>query len=184
MLQKVHITVRSLPTLTKVILITTKRLHTRPVMAKKLFLNQVPIPAENIFTPQVQMPPAAAALQYEQMLKAFFKVDLPAFDIILLGMGEDGHTASLFPGTNIKKNHSTLVEAIIKNNDAVKRLTFTPQLINNAKRILVLVSGKNKASVLSEVLNKKVKNQYPIQMLEPKNVQWFIDKEAASSLKK
>ena len=77
-----------------------------------------------------------------------------------------------------------MVEAIIKNNDAVKRLTFTPQLINNAKRILVLVSGKNKASVLSEVLNKKVKNQYPIQMLEPKNVQWFIDKEAASSLKK
>ena len=153
-------------------------------MAKKLFLNQVPIPAENIFTPQVQMPPAAAALQYEQMLKAFFKVGLPAFDIILLGMGEDGHTASLFPGTNIKKNHSTLVEAIIKNNDAVKRLTFTPQLINNAKRILVLVSGKNKASVLSKVLNKKVKNQYPIQMLEPKNVQWFIDKEAASSLKK
>lgn len=153
-------------------------------MAKKLFLNHVPIPTENIFTPQVQMPPAAAALQYEHMLKAFFKVDLPHFDIILLGMGEDGHTASLFPGTAIKKDHPSLVEAITKNNDPVKRLTFTPQLINNANRLLVLVSGKNKALVLSDVLDKKIKKHYPIQMLEFKNMHWLIDKEAASSLKK
>lgn len=153
-------------------------------LAKKLFLDEVPIPTENIFTPQVQMPPAAAATQYANMLKAFFKVDLPAFDLILLGMGEDGHTASLFPGTNIGQHHPALVEAVNKNNDAIKRLTFTPPLINNAKRILVLVSGKGKAKVLSEVLAKNAEAKYPIQMLHKKNLQWLVDLEAASLLKK
>lgn len=153
-------------------------------LAKKLLLDHVPIPTENIFTPQVQMPPAAAAEQYVKMLKVFFKVDLPSFDMILLGMGEDGHTASLFPGTTIKDDHPDLVEAVIKNNDLVKRLTFTPRLINNAKRILVLVSGGNKAQVLSEVLNKKSVRKYPIQMLKNKNLQWLVDSEASSILKK
>lgn len=153
-------------------------------LAKKLFLDQVPIPAENVFTPQVQMPPEAAATQYVNMLTAFFKVDMPAFDLILLGMGADGHTASLFPGTNIDEQHPALVEAITKHNDPVKRLTFTPRLINNAKRILVLVSGDNKAKVLSEVLEKKAGKKYPIQMLQKKNLQWFVDADAASLLKR
>lgn len=153
-------------------------------LAKKLFLNHVRIPAENIFTPQVQMPPEAAATQYINMLKAFFKVELPAFDLILLGMGEDGHTASLFPGTSIDTHHPTLVEAVRKSNDPMKRLTFTPPLINNAKRILVLVSGKSKAKVLSEVLSKKSEVKYPIQMLQQKNIQWLVDADASSLLKK
>lgn len=153
-------------------------------LAKKLFLDHVPIPAENIFTPQVQMPPAAAAIQYINMLKAFFKSDLPAFDLILLGMGEDGHTASLFPGTPVGANHPTLVEAITKHHDPVKRLTFTPPLLNNAKRILVLVSGKGKAKVLSEVISKKGEVKYPIQMLQKKNLHWLVDADAASLLKK
>lgn len=153
-------------------------------LAKKLFLDEVPIPAENIFRAQVQMPPASAAMQYTNMLKAFFKVDLPVFDLILLGMGDDGHTASLFPGTNIDEHHMALVEAVNKSNDPVKRLTFTPRLINNAKRVLVLVSGRNKAKVLAEVLSKNAVRKYPIQMLHKKNLEWLLDAEASSLLKR
>ena len=152
-------------------------------LAKKLLLDHVPIPTENIFTPQVQMPPVAAATQYVNMLKAFFKVDVPVFDLILLGMGEDGHTASLFPGTHIDEAHPILVEAITKPDDNVKRLTFTPRLINNAKHVLVLVSGKSKSRVLFEILERKIKKKYPIQMLQLKKIRWFLDADAASLLK-
>lgn len=153
-------------------------------LAKKLLLDHVPIPAENIFTPQVQMPPSAAATQYVNMMKAFFKVDVPVFDMVLLGMGDDGHTASLFPGTHLVQDYPGLVEAVTKDNDPIKRLTFTPQLINNAKRILVLVSGNSKAKVVAEIFSGKTKNKYPIQMLQQKKLQWLLDMEAAALLKK
>lgn len=152
--------------------------------AKKLLLDHVPIPAENIFTPQVQMPPSAAATQYVNMLNAFFKVEVPAFDIVLVGMGDDGHTASLFPGTHIDQDYPGLVEAVAKDNDPIKRLTFTPQLINNSKRVLVLVSGESKAKVLAEVFSGKAKNRYPIQMLLQKKLEWLLDADAASLIKK
>jgi 6-phosphogluconolactonase len=99
-------------------------------------------------------------------------------------MGEDGHTASLFPGTEIMADHPALVAAIHRKDDPVRRLTFTPRLLNNAKHLLVLVSGQNKANVIADILEKKVKNKYPIQMLQQIKAHWLIDAEAASSLKK
>ncbi|MEJ7627896.1 MAG: 6-phosphogluconolactonase [Ferruginibacter sp.] len=154
-------------------------------MAKKLLLDHVPIPRENIFPVQVQMQAGKAALQYEQMLKVFFKQELPVFDLILLGMGEDGHTASLFPGTETTSTQS-LVNAVKKPADQTERITFTPQLINNAKQVLFLVTGKNKADILKEVLENKSKNKYPVQLIHPKNGKtlWYADKPAATLLKK
>lgn len=155
-------------------------------LARKMLLNHVSIPAENIFPVQVQMDPPKAAVQYEYMLKAFFKDDLPSFDLILLGMGEDGHTASLFPGTTISKETNELVVAVVKPSDKTNRITFTPVLINNAKHILLLITGEGKASVLHNVLQGKSKQQYPVQLIGPAKgkLQWYVDAAAASKLKK
>jgi 6-phosphogluconolactonase len=156
-------------------------------MARKMLLDHVPIPAENIFAVQVQMPPAKAAIQYGQMLKAFFKEDIPAFDLILLGMGADGHTASLFPGTEaLWRTSPELAQAVEAPGAKMQRITFTPRLINNAKHILILVTGENKAAVLQKVLEDKNKEvPYPAQYIKPVNgkLWWFVDAAAASKLK-
>lgn len=153
-------------------------------LARKMLLDHVPIPAENIFPVQVQMPAAKAAIQYEQMLKAFFKEHIPTFDLVLLGMGEDGHTASLFPGSPISQS-AELVKAVSKPGEKIERITFTPALIKNAKHILILVTGKNKAAVLKEVLEKKSKSLYPVQLVGPKHgkLLWYVDAAAGSKLK-
>lgn len=155
-------------------------------LAKKMLLDHVPIPTENIFPVQVQMPAGKAAIQYEQMLKAFFKEDVPAFDLVLLGMGEDGHTASLFPNSPFLNQSTELVKAVSKPGDKIERITFTPVLINNAKHILILVTGKNKAAVLKEVLEKKSNKAYPVQLIGPKHgkLLWYVDAAAASKLKR
>jgi len=153
-------------------------------LARKMLLNHVPIPAENIFPVQVQMSSEKAALQYEQMLKAFFKEELPVFDLILLGMGEDGHTASLFPGGE-EIPSGILVSAVSKPGDKTKRITFTPEIINNSKHILILVTGNNKAGVLKNVLEGKSKNAFPVQLINPKHgkLLWYVDAVAAANLK-
>lgn len=154
-------------------------------LARKMLLNHVPIPAENIFPVQVQMIPPKAAIQYEQMMIAFFKDPHPSFDLILLGMGEDGHTASLFPGTEEQWTSDHLVKEIEVPGQQVRRITFTPALINNAKNVLFLVTGKNKARTLNDVLSKSKTKRYPVQHIKPVNgkTYWYIDEEAGAILK-
>lgn len=153
-------------------------------MAREMLLDHVSIPAENIFPVQVQMEPEKAAIQYENMIKAFFKEELPAFDLVLLGMGEDGHTASLFPGTSISTGSTELINAVTKPGEKNQRITFTPSLINNAKEILILVSGKNKSDVLKKVLEEKNKNNFPVSLIRPiGKLLWYVDAAAASKLK-
>ncbi len=151
-------------------------------MAKKNLLDHVPIPAENIFRVQVQLPGSNAAKQYEGMLKAFFKEELPVFDLILLGMGDDGHTASLFAG--FAQTGNQIIAAVIKPDDNSPRITFTPGLINNANHILILISGSNKAAVLKEVIENKIKKHFPIQNVQPHHgkMHWYADSAAASLL--
>jgi 6-phosphogluconolactonase len=156
-------------------------------MARKMMLDHVPAPAENIFSVQVQMTPMQAAVQYEQMLKAFFREEVPVFDLILLGMGTDGHTASLFPDTDILNKNTALISSVYKADENIGRISFTPLLINNAKHILLLVTGGDKADILKEVLEKSTKAiKYPVQMIHPEKgkIEWYIDKTAASRLKK
>ena len=153
-------------------------------MARKMLLDHVPIPTENIFPVQVQMPATKAAAHYEQMLKAFFKEEVPSFDLVLLGMGEDGHTASLFPGAKCSSSND-IIQAVPKPGEVVERITFTPLLINQAKHILILVTGENKAVVLKKVLEGNKKNMFPIQMIKPNagKLLWYVDTAAASLLK-
>ncbi|MEO6489171.1 MAG: 6-phosphogluconolactonase [Ferruginibacter sp.] len=155
-------------------------------MASEALLDNVDIPKENIFRVPVNFEPSKAALQYEQLIKNFFKNKTPAFDLLLLGIGEDGHTASLFPGTGILDEKKALVKQVyIKEKDSF-RITFTVPLINLAKNILFLISGKEKSTILGSIFNKPVKkNSFPAQLIRPAtgNLFWYLDKAAASQLK-
>lgn len=154
-------------------------------MASLSLLNHVPIPKENIFPVPVNFEPSKAASRYEQMIRSFFKVGQPHFDLILLGMGEDGHTASLFPGKAILKEKRSLVKQVYLEEKKIFRVSFTLPLINKANHILFLVSGKEKSGTIKHIFSKPVnKKVYPAQLVKPVKGKlfWYLDKQAANQL--
>jgi 6-phosphogluconolactonase len=158
-------------------------------MADEAMLSKVPVPPGNVFRiPSENPDAAAAAAAYEQTLRTFFNVqagELPRFDLILLGMGPDGHTASLFPGTAALQEKSRLVVANWVEKLRTNRLTFTLPLINAARSVVFLVSGIDKAPVLHEVLDGNAPGeQYPSKLVHPIDGKliWFVDRAAASQL--
>jgi 6-phosphogluconolactonase len=141
--------------------------------AKKILLNNIPIPKENIFPIPVKLAPAEAAAHYEETIKQFFKTDLPKFDLIFLGMGDNGHTASLFPHTSILAEKKAIVKEVYVEEIKMDRISFTAPLINNASNILFLVAGKEKTSMLQKVLKGPyLPKEYPAQLI--KNARWFV----------
>ncbi len=143
--------------------------------AKQVLLNKVPIPAKNIFIIPVDEKPVNAAIYYEATIKIFFKTDKPIFDLILLGMGEDGHTASLFPHTSILHEKKALVQEVFLAEKNIWRVSFTASVINQALHKLFLIADKAKASVLEMILHgEKDTEKYPAQMIE--NAEWFVSK--------
>lgn len=156
-------------------------------MAKDTLLDHVPVPADQIYPMYGEGEPEEYAIQYEKILQNHFNQEIPAFDLILLGMGDDGHTASLFPGTAVLNENSRWVQAYYLKPQNMYRITLTAPLINQAKKIVFLTFGQNKANALYEVL-KGARNteQYPSQLINPKNgeVIWLVDEAAASKLEK
>jgi 6-phosphogluconolactonase len=141
--------------------------------AKNILLNKVPIPTKNIFAIPVEETPVNAAIYYEATIKIFFKSDKPVFDLILLGMGDDGHTASLFPHSTILQEKNKLVMEVFLPEKNVWRISMTEQIINAAKNKLFLISGKAKETMLNIVLHgNKDFEKYPAQMIE--NAEWFV----------
>ena len=141
--------------------------------AKNIFLDKVPVPKKNIFVIPVDESPVNAAIYYEATIKIFFKTDKPVFDLILLGMGDNGHTASLFPHTTILHEQKALVKEVYVDEIKMDRVSFTAPLINNANHILFLVAGKGKEDMLKKVLEGEYKpEEYPAQMI--KSAAWFI----------
>ena len=140
-------------------------------MANEAMLSKVPVAAGNVFRIAAENPDAAAAAQqYEQTIRKFFHIDseIPQFDLILLGMGPDGHTASLFPGTAALQEKSKLVVANWVEKLKTHRLTFTLPLLNAAREVAFLVSGTDKASVLKTVLEENAPGeQYPSKLVNP-----------------
>lgn len=157
-------------------------------MADEAMLSKVPVPAGNVFRIVAENPDAAAAAQaYEQTLRKFFQQEsgVPRFDLILLGMGPDGHTASLFPGTAALQEKSKLVVANWVDKLKTHRLSFTLPVLNAAREVAFLVSGVDKAAVLKTVLEDDVPGeQYPAKLVRPTDGKliWLLDRAAASAL--
>ena len=153
--------------------------------AKILLLDKSDIPSENIFIIPVNLPPAEAASQYENELKDFFKNEVIEFDLILLGLGENGHTASLFPHTDILNEKLAGVRDVYVAEEKAFRVSMTAAMINNAHKILFLVTEEKKAAVLKIVLTGDYQPEvYPAQLINPEKgeLYWFTDREAASQL--
>lgn len=156
-------------------------------MAFETLLNKVPIPAEQIFPMSGKGDAATFALKYEIRLKDNFKTPTPQFDLILLGMGDDGHTASLFPGTAVLQEKEKYVQAYFLEPQQMYRITLTAPCINQAKKIVFITYGEKKAKALYEVLKGEWNpTQNPSQLIQPQigEIEWLVDEAAASLLTK
>ena len=158
-------------------------------MARETLLSKIRVPAANIFPIPAENPDASVAAEsYEQTLRKFFDVasgEFPRFDLILLGMGPDGHTASLFPETAALQEKSRLVVANWVEKLKTSRITLTLPVLNAARCVAFLVSGTDKAAVLREVLEGNgPAEKYPSKLVRPGEGKliWFVDRAAASEL--
>lgn len=154
--------------------------------AMRGYLNSLPIPPRQVHPFPTSGTPAAAAALYEEDIRAHVPGSpVPMFDLILLGMGDDGHTASLFPGTAALTVQDRLVtENVVEKLDAT-RLTFSVPLINAARTVAFLVTGGGKAARLRDVLDGEPDtNRLPSQLIHPTHGQliWLVDAAAASDL--
>ncbi len=156
-------------------------------MAADALLAHVPLPADRIHRIHGEENPAFAALHYVQELQAAFRcVDAPRFDLILLGMGENGHTASLFPGGAALRESVRLVVPQYVESQQEWRITLTLPLLNAAAAVWVLIQGAAKTGVLQRVLEGPfLPEVLPVQGLAPAHGQlvWWLDRAAAAALK-
>ncbi len=149
-------------------------------MARETLLSKVPIPGDNVYRMRGEIDPNEAAKEYGQMLKEKFGDG--GLDLIYLGMGDDGHTASLFPGTEAlhETKHRCVANHVEKLN--TWRITMSAPFINRAAQVAILVSGEAKASRLSEVLEgPRDPERLPVQLIQPDPGQltWLLDSAAA-----
>jgi 6-phosphogluconolactonase len=156
-------------------------------MARESLLSKVPIPAQNVFRVPAELEPHAAAEQYELELRDFFHLDgntWPVFDLVLLGIGDEGHTASLFPGSTALTEQSRLVVANWVEKFHTFRITFTYPALNHAREVLFLVAGQGKAQILRDVFDPAKDGVYPAQAVQPANgkLLWIADRQAAGLL--
>ena len=143
-------------------------------MASKALLDHVAIPRKNIFAIPVSSTPKKDAAAYEATVKKITADTKYAFDLILLGMGADGHTASLFPGNEILQEKKRLVKEVFVKEKNIYRISFTFSLINRSKQILLIVHGEEKKALLKRVSsNRKNKNPLPVQLLKG-DITWMV----------
>ncbi len=153
-------------------------------MAREALLDHVRLPSANVHRMRGEEDPALAALAYEQDLQGLFRTSAtPAFDLICLGMGDDGHTASLFPGTAALRERERWVVAQYVAVALAWRVTFTPALINAARHVAFLVEGAGKSETLRRVLDGAYQpDVLPSQLIQPISNQahWLVDAAAAA----
>jgi 6-phosphogluconolactonase len=157
-------------------------------MARQAFLDHIPIPPGNIHRIPGELEPHSAAEMYARDLRTSFMLqgnDPPRFDLIFLGMGTDGHTASLFPNTTAVNDQKNLVAANFVPKLEAWRITLTARTINAAANVVFLASGSDKSQTLERVLNGPRKPRFfPSQLIDPTSgkLLWMLDADAAASL--
>ncbi|MFZ2286819.1 MAG: 6-phosphogluconolactonase [Bacteroidales bacterium] len=157
-------------------------------MAYESLLQNVPIPDANVFRIRGENDPEAEARQYSELVSSvvpFFN-GLPQFDLMLLGLGDDGHTASIYPDRPDLFSSSQLFEVAVRPGTPQKRITATGRLINNSSRIYFIVTGSKKASIVSEIIESKTgSDRFPASRVNPGSghIVWLLDSEAAALLK-
>ena len=155
-------------------------------MANESLLSRVPIPQENVFRVEAELAPEVAAQKYDDKLRGFFRLAagaFPRFDLIFLGMGEDGHTASLFPGSAALNEDSRIVVANWVEKFKSYRITFTFPVLNNAQEVCFLVAGGEKAPVIRDIFQSGNAAKYPAGRVRPESgrLVWMVDQEAVAS---
>jgi 6-phosphogluconolactonase len=155
-------------------------------MARESLLSRVQVPTENVHRIEGLGDAAANASDYESVMRGFFgDAEWPRFDLIFLGMGDDGHTASLFPHTSALEETRAWVAANWVEKLGAWRITLTAPAIDAARRVVFLVTGASKAERLNEVLNgARDPSRLPSQMIRPRGgaLTWYVDRAAAAKI--
>ena len=153
-------------------------------MVKEAMLDKVVIPSGQVFRMKGELDPAEAASDYQEQLLQYFGCTMPKFDIVQLGMGDDGHTASLFPHTDGLLEETAAVVANFVSQKNTWRITLTKTAINSAESVFFLISGASKAEALRQVLSDKQNPmEFPAQLIRPSGqLDFLMDKDAAAGM--
>jgi len=168
-------------------IVSTNNPENSYAQARDLFLRHVPIPEANVHPVNTELDPADAAKDYAQTLTKFAEPPLEPirFDLIYLGMGEDGHTASLFPGSPVEVKEAVIPVTADYQGRPAQRVTLTPIVINHARLVAFMATGEKKAATLAQVLSGRYNPElYPAQRVDLKDgkIIWLVDEDAASKL--
>jgi len=145
-------------------------------------LAHVPVPEANVHRVHGEADPEQAAREYEREIRSFFiNGEMPSFDLIFLGVGEDGHTASLFPGSPSIHEKARIVVPVYLAGPSLNRVTLTLPVINHAAHVIFLATGRSKSDVLHNILKEGNSQAYPAGLVRPEagTLTWFLDQEAA-----
>ena len=155
-------------------------------MTKKALLDKINIPSVNVHRIFGENDPLQESVRYSGVIRDFTNTGdgFPVFDLVLLGLGEDGHTASIFPGNNQLFLSKNICEPAFHPSTYQKRITLTGRTLNNAQRIIFLVTGENKAGIISSIFSGAEEKNYPASQIKPDNgtLKWYLDKAASRAI--
>ncbi|MDA8100776.1 MAG: 6-phosphogluconolactonase [Nitrospiraceae bacterium] len=153
-------------------------------LAVRTFLPALPVPAEQVHRIRAELGGELAAETYEKELWQAFGGSIPVFDLVILGVGADGHTASLFPGSPAVEEGSRLAFFVAEERRGLRRVTLTLPVLNSSRRVIFLASGSRKANIVASLFDPCDHRPLPLKMVRPEKgeVVWMIDREAAAGL--
>lgn len=155
-------------------------------MTYEHLLNKVPVVPEQVHIMDTTLSPDNSAKAYETILHGYFPKEGTTFDLVLNGMGDDGHTLSLFPHTPVIHEKNAWVTSFYLDAQQMYRITLTAPIVNRARKVAFITFGANKANALYEVLRGEFNvDQFPSQIIQPESGQlhWFVDEAAASKVR-
>jgi 6-phosphogluconolactonase len=154
-------------------------------MAFDTLLNEVDVPKENIHVMRTDISPEESATEYEKILREYFKEDETTFDLVLLGMGDDAHTLSLFPGQPVIHEKDKWVTSFFLKAQDMYRITLTAPVVNQSACVIFMTTGTGKSMALKSVIEGNYNpDQFPSQIIRPEDgeLHWFVDEAAAGAL--